>query len=57
MMPEELLARVDEAAADELMSRSEFIRQALLRTVLAHKTKDNFKNEDKIPKWLNISDS
>lgn len=57
ILPEELLARIDEAAKAELQSRSEFIRQALLKIVLEHKTNNIFTEEDKNPKWLDVDDS
>jgi metal-responsive CopG/Arc/MetJ family transcriptional regulator len=55
-LPEELLARVDEAAAEKYMSRSEYIRYVLNAEVL--KPTNTPPNPDPPDlKWLGLDDS
>jgi metal-responsive CopG/Arc/MetJ family transcriptional regulator len=55
-LPEELLARVDEAAAERYMSRSDYIRYVLNNEVL--KTDKNSHSTEPVDtKWLALDDS
>ncbi len=56
-LPEELLARVDAAAAEKYMSRSEYIRYVLNNEVLKQPANTLNNNAPPDPKWLAIDDS
>lgn len=56
-LPEELLARVDAAAAEKYMSRSEYIRYVLNNEVLSNPPKPAHDIEPVDTKWLALDDS
>jgi metal-responsive CopG/Arc/MetJ family transcriptional regulator len=55
-LPEELLARVDAAATEKYMSRSEYIRYVLNNEVLRPSKRPPSINPPD-PKWLDLNDS
>ena len=58
MIPEELLARVDERALSKFMSRSDYIRHTLHNAIIEADAKEPSKAFESIdPKWLNVDDS
>jgi metal-responsive CopG/Arc/MetJ family transcriptional regulator len=56
-LPEELLARVDAAAAEKYMSRSEYIRYVLNNEVLKQQSDSFNNNPPPDQKWLAVDDS